>query len=484
MSGPQSVEDGSSAAASGQEGSVARAWRWRRAPRAVLGVVPNLLRGTADAIGRVVPLVPRPLLEALLVGALAKAGHGAYKQRQERQRQRLEDAKRKREKRRAEARAEAMEDLRGLFADIPGLQFVERSQLAPLNISQRALGQGSYGKIYASSWLGQPVVLKRLRRLSSAEDVQVLVQEAAVLARLRPHPCVALYYGVSVDVVEVPSRSDDESFCFSPDIALIMDLQEGDLGMLLYSRHRTTGKHVHVVSWPDVLGLCTQIAQGMAYLHSHSLVHLDLKPENVLLEAAKSGTPTVAGGRWRARITDFGLARLTGKNEEGAAGLETEWAQLDDTAKKAHEGPGEPAAVSGDLRSTSHRLASGGPTSSRGSLYIPPAARHTQKPPIGTYSYMPPEAFEDEVLGSSCDVYSFGVLSWTMLSRKRPWQHIRSVSHLVDAVCNGERPRMPSPWPANCPKAFDDVVQRCWAQDAASRPTFDAVVTELQKLGT
>ena len=75
------------------------------------------------------------------------------------------------------------------------------------------------------------MILKRLRHLNCAEDVQVLVQEAAVLARLRPHPCIALYYGVSVDVVEVPSKSED-TFSFAPDIALIMDLQEGDLGEL------------------------------------------------------------------------------------------------------------------------------------------------------------------------------------------------------------------------------------------------------------
>ncbi len=51
---------------------------------------------------------------------------------------------------------------------------------------------------------------------------------------------------------------------------------------------------------PTVLRLGTQIAEGLAAAHAKDLIHRDIKPGNILLEA---------GMRDRVKITDFGLAR-------------------------------------------------------------------------------------------------------------------------------------------------------------------------------
>lgn len=67
-----------------------------------------------------------------------------------------------------------------------------------------------------------------------------------------------------------------------------------------------------------------QAAQGLAFLHSHGVMHLDVKPDNIYLSAAglpqggsgsSSGTPCCAGcsgGTWR--IGDFGLAVARGQD--------------------------------------------------------------------------------------------------------------------------------------------------------------------------
>uniref|UniRef100_A0ACD5H2G3 Protein kinase domain-containing protein n=1 Tax=Desertifilum tharense IPPAS B-1220 TaxID=1781255 RepID=A0ACD5H2G3_9CYAN len=42
---------------------------------------------------------------------------------------------------------------------------------------------------------------------------------------------------------------------------------------------------------------------GLEHAHSRGIVHCDIKPENILLTAKPGG--------WLARISDFGIARLS-----------------------------------------------------------------------------------------------------------------------------------------------------------------------------
>ncbi len=53
------------------------------------------------------------------------------------------------------------------------------------------------------------------------------------------------------------------------------------------------------ISWENVLQLAIQLSDALAAAHAHGLVHRDVKPGNVLLEADGS----------RALLTDFGLVR-------------------------------------------------------------------------------------------------------------------------------------------------------------------------------
>jgi eukaryotic-like serine/threonine-protein kinase len=62
----------------------------------------------------------------------------------------------------------------------------------------------------------------------------------------------------------------------------------------------------------EVVRLGRQIAEGLAAAHAKGLIHRDVKPANILIEAPSPPTPLPQGERGecgRVKITDFGLAR-------------------------------------------------------------------------------------------------------------------------------------------------------------------------------
>jgi serine/threonine protein kinase len=60
------------------------------------------------------------------------------------------------------------------------------------------------------------------------------------------------------------------------------------------------------------LGLLIQVLEGLAFAHSHQVVHCDLKPENLLLRPV--------GKDWQIKISDFGISRLVGEHSSNPQG--------------------------------------------------------------------------------------------------------------------------------------------------------------------
>lgn len=84
-----------------------------------------------------------------------------------------------------------------------------------------------------------------------------------------------------------------------PDLRLLVYdyMPNGNLATLLQEASHQDG---HVLNWPMRHLIALGIARGLAFLHASSMIHGDIKPQNVLFDAD-----------FEAHLSDFGLEKLT-----------------------------------------------------------------------------------------------------------------------------------------------------------------------------
>lgn len=64
-------------------------------------------------------------------------------------------------------------------------------------------------------------------------------------------------------------------------------------------------KKKKVLSWKEALHFATQIARALSHAHSKGIIHMDIKPQNIMLP--KDGT---------AKVADFGIAMVENSPEQ------------------------------------------------------------------------------------------------------------------------------------------------------------------------
>ena len=152
---------------------------------------------------------------------------------------------------------------------------------------ERELGRGGMGGVYMGrdKMLDRPVAVKVMLREygSDPEFVEKFKKEAQAAARLI-HPNIAQIY--SYGIAEG-----------MPYIAMEL-VAGGSLDGLM----KTQGNKIEV---PRVMKICEQVAQALRCAADQGLVHGDVKPENVLLDA-----------NGNAKLVDFGLAAMQKDTEE------------------------------------------------------------------------------------------------------------------------------------------------------------------------
>ena len=95
---------------------------------------------------------------------------------------------------------------------------------------------------------------------------------------------------------------------------LLLERCDCDLGSLIYPK--AGSEEEGQLSAPLMMKIATEMADGLAYLHSRGIKHLDMKPGNVLMvregdsQAGACASPT-SGWRTTRRMTAIGSPRRT-----------------------------------------------------------------------------------------------------------------------------------------------------------------------------
>lgn len=148
-------------------------------------------------------------------------------------------------------------------------------------VALKVLGRGASGTVWQGEGPEGPVAIKLLREDLASDQVLVarFVQERTALTSL-DHPNIVGVHDLVVD---------------GTDLALVMDLVLGPDLRARLERERVLTPRLAAAIVADV-------ADGLSAAHAEGVIHRDVKPENILIDNS--------AGVSRARLTDFGIARL------------------------------------------------------------------------------------------------------------------------------------------------------------------------------
>jgi len=240
------------------------------------------------------------------------------------------------------------------------------------------LGRGGMGVVYRATdtKLHRPVAIKFLSIVADEQARRRFRQEAETASALN-HPHIVTVYDVG--------EHDGQQY-------IVSELVEGGP---LDEWSRTTRRK----SWRQCVELLTGVADALAAAHAAGVLHRDVKPGNVLIDA-----------NGYAKLTDFGLAKLVDR--------------------------GDPSdAVAKISKATRAGLV------------------------LGTVAYMSPEQASGQSVDERTDVFSFGIVLYELIAGHRPFEAGNELE-LLKSIVHAPAAPLPDGLPELLRMAIDKTLQK------------------------
>ncbi|MGV9189539.1 Stk1 family PASTA domain-containing Ser/Thr kinase [Arcanobacterium canis] len=158
------------------------------------------------------------------------------------------------------------------------------------------------------------------------------------------------------------------------------------------------------------LEVTRQVLSALSVAHAKNVIHRDVKPENILLDATIDTSAVVNTPRIHAKVADFGLARAASD----------------------------------------------------------PKGTHTSTL-LGTISYVPPELVSHGLASPASDIYSTGIMLYELIAGTLPYEGETAIQ-VAYAHVNTPMPRL-SALATWIPAGVDSLIALFTAKDPAKRPT-------------
>jgi serine/threonine protein kinase len=306
----------------------------------------------------------------------------------------------------------------------------------------RPLGQGTYGTVFETRWLGKSYAMKTF----AASETKSYEREVEILQKLS-HP----------NIVQILHSVEPHGF--------LMELMSTDLrtymGQILGSEDQTqvsrmsSDKDQGPFNLAVALDIMLQIAEGINYLHESDVVHRDLKATNILVTVDSQSPERYVD----VKLADFGVSEFTGTSEQTInvgtiPYMAPEVFGLDDPEVF---GLDDPEVFGLD----------------------DPEVFSLDDPEV--FGLDDPEVFglDDSELGFptvkypfKADVYSFAITSSEILTGQIPFRDIQR------QIMKGLRPTLPT----SLPPKLVSLIKKCWSGDPRQRPGFSDICMELTSL--
>jgi serine/threonine protein kinase len=207
-------------------------------------------------------------------------------------------------------------------------------------------------------------------------------------------------------------EAENASQIAHPNVAAIYDFGETSDGLIYLAMEFIEGepltktlKTIGALPASRAANIAKQVADGLSAAHDLGIVHRDLKPDNIMIAKARDGSDQV-------KIVDFGIAKAMESNEQ---------------------------------KVTRTGLS------------------------IGTPEYMSPEQLAGDKLDHRTDIYSLGLVAFSMFTGHLPFPSVTSKEALIMRLTDRPRTlaqiRTDIAWPA----ALQTVMDRALANDADER---------------